>query len=175
MDLDEILKRPQYSLAPAEKAELMLSGLSQLTLHHRARCPQYARLLDVLHPGLAAFSKIEDVPYLPVGLFKSHELKSVPESEVYKVLTSSGTTGSRVSRIVLDRATAERQARALASIVGAVLGRERLPMLIIDSKDFLSDRKTFSARAAAILGFSSFGRDHAYALDQDLRLDVPAV
>jgi hypothetical protein len=175
MDLDEILKRPQFSLAPGEKAAAMLSGLSALTRRHRENCPQYARLLNVLHPDLREPARMEDVPYLPVGLFKSHELKSIPESEVYKVLTSSGTTSSRVSRIVLDRATAERQTRALASIVGATIGRERMPMLIVDSKDFLSDRKSFNARAAAILGFSSFGRDHAYALKNDLTVDQAAV
>lgn len=99
MDLDEILKRPQYSLAPSEKAEIMLSGLSALTRHHRERCREYARLLDVLHPELGEPRRVEDVPYLPVGLFKSHELKSVPENEVYKILASSGTTSSRVSQI----------------------------------------------------------------------------
>ena len=48
-------------------------------------------------------------------------------------------------------------------------------MLIIDSQDLLSDRRSFNARAAGIIGFSTFGRDHFYALRRDLSLDADGV
>ena len=48
---------------------------------------------------------------LPVGLFKSHALRSIPEDGVFKIVTSSGTTGTAVSRIYLDAAAAQLQTR----------------------------------------------------------------
>ena len=45
------------------------------------------------------------------------------------------------------------------NIVQDFIGEKRLPMLIIDSKNILKDRKLFSARGAGILGFSTFGKD----------------
>ena len=108
---------------------------------------------------------------MPVSLFKEHALKSVPQSQVYKVLKSSATSG-RASAICLDRRTARLQTQALASIMVPILGSRRQPMLIIDSKNFLSDRRHLSARAAGILGFSSYGRDHFFALNDQMELDL---
>ena len=45
-------------------------------------------------------------------------------------------------------------------------------MLIIDTESIIKDRKSFNARAAGILGFSSFGKNHTYLLDNDLNLDI---
>jgi acyl-protein synthetase LuxE len=90
---------------------------------------------------------------------------------VFKVVTSSGTTGAAVSRVYLDAAAARLQTRALAGIMTHWLGPSRLPMIVVDARSTLRDRRTFSARGAGIIGMSTFGRDHFYALDDDLRLD----
>ena len=48
----------------------------------------------------------EQLPPLPVRLFKEFTLKSIPDEAVTKTMTSSGTTGQQVSRIYLDRGQA---------------------------------------------------------------------
>jgi hypothetical protein len=154
----------------AEKRQILLQHLNELTLHHAANCPEYKRILSVMHPGFVAASTLADIPYLPIGLFKSHLLLSVPEADIFRVLTSSGTTGQQPSRVVLDRETAQLQSRALAHTMQGVLGNERLPMLIWDSEDILKGDKRFSARAVGILGMMSFGRQFTYALDAGLQL-----
>jgi hypothetical protein len=63
----------------------------------------------------------------------------------------------------------------LAAIMGAFLGPDRLPMVIVDNADLLRDRTKFNARAAGILGFSIFGRQHHYCLDANLDLALPAL
>ena len=108
---------------------------------------------------------------LPVGLFKSHVLRSIPEDRVFKVVTSSGTTGAAVSRVYLDAAAAQLQTRTLAGIMTHWLGASRLPMIVVDARSTLGDRRTFTARGAGIIGMATFGRDHFYALDDDMRLD----
>lgn len=168
---EELLPLPPYSLSEAEKTPRLLAGLRSLTRHHYERCPDYARLLDVMHPRWAEASSLEELPYLPVSVFKTHALRSIPQEEVYKVLTSSGTTSARPSRVTLDRVAAGRQSRALARVMTHELGPRRRPMLVIDSAGFLTDRKSFNARAAGILGLSAFGRDHFYALRADLSVD----
>src|SRR5207244_610558 len=81
----------------------LLPALVELQELHRERCPAYARILDAIaeRPG-RGYTRIEDLPFLPVRLFKEHELRSVPATDVFKVLTSSGTTGQQASRIYLD-------------------------------------------------------------------------
>jgi len=108
---------------------------------------------------------------LPVGLFKTHALRSIPDERVFKIVTSSGTTGDAPSRVYLDAAAAHLQTRALATIMTHWLGSARLPMIVIDSAETISDRRTRTARAAGIVGMSTFGRDRFFALDDDMRLD----
>ena len=45
-------------------------------------------------------------------------------------------------------------------------------MLIIDSQNHLRDKKNFSARSAAVLGFSTFGKDITFALNKNMELDL---
>jgi hypothetical protein len=90
-------------------------------------------------------------------------------------MTSSGTTGQLVSKIVLDKATAGAQSRALVQIMKSVLGPVRVPMLIIDSSEVVRNRDTFSARGAGIRGFSMFGKDVEYALDDNMKLRTEEV
>jgi len=167
----DLLSLAPYSLAASEKQPQLLSVLNGLTELHRRACQPYARILAAFHPGAGEAAIVTDVPFIPVGLFKSHELVSVPRDAVFKTLTSSGTTGAQVSRIFLDRQTAARQTQALAKIMTDFLGQARLPMIIIDTSAVLSDRKSFSARGAGILGMMTFGRDHFFAVDAEMNLD----
>jgi len=161
---------PPFSLPQATKEKRLTSLLGRLTDRHREGCPAYAHLLRVFHPDLAPPATLAEIPFLPVGLYKSHKLVSVPEEQVFRVLTSSGTTGQGPSRIYLDRETAGLQSAALVHTLGSVLGTTRLPMLILDTESVLRGSKRFSARAVGILGLMSFGRRHTYLLDDDFRI-----
>ncbi len=174
-DLDAQLAMAPYALDAGAKAALLTRGLGQLTRHHRRHCADYDRMLAVLGDGSARAEGVADFPFLPVRLFKELSLLSVDRAEVVKTLTSSGTSGQQVSRIYLDRETAALQSKVLARLVTDRLGQKRLPMLVIDTPSVLRDRNAFSARGAAILGFSLFGRDVTYALDEHLQLDRPRV
>jgi hypothetical protein len=158
-----------YGLDRVRKQALLQDVLLTLTRWHEQRCEPYARITRALF-GSGPAGSLAELPYLPVRLFKTHELRSVDPSQVTKTLTSSGTTGQAVSRIYLDRETAIRQTRVLTAIMSSFLGSRRLPMVIVDSAELLKDRTRFNARAAGILGFSVFGRQHHYCLDEQLQL-----
>ena len=114
----------------------------------------------------------EELPFLPVRIFKEFEMRSCSKEEVVKTMTSSGTTGQQVSRIFLDRETSALQTKCLTKIVSSFLGTRRVPMLILDSSAVVKNRTMFSARGAGILGFSMFGSKRCYALNEDMELDV---
>jgi phenylacetate-coenzyme A ligase PaaK-like adenylate-forming protein len=166
MELSDLLAVQPYALDRETKTASLLPLMNALHQHHAAHSPEFRTVCDTLFSDRKApFSSLSDLPFLPVSAFKNHSLRSIPESDVFKVLTSSGTTGQAVSRIFLDRETARLQTLALSKIIGHVVGKERLPMLVIDSKAVLTDRTQFSARGAGILGLSVFGKDHTYMLD----------
>lgn len=175
MDCDNLLLLEPYGLPRAEKRELFTQVLTDLTRRHRADCPEYARLLGALGTPENRPLAPEEVPMLPVSLFKELELRSVPEEAVFKTLTSSGTTGQKVSKIYLDAPTSALQQQVLCRIMEDVLGPKRMPLLVLDTRKVLRDRSMFSARGAGILGFSIFGSKICYALDEDMQLDWDGV
>lgn len=165
------LKLPPYSLNKIEKQQFLLTRLRELSLHHQQYCLPYRRILSAQDFDPATLTNIADLPFLPVALFKKMTLTSVQDDAVVKTMTSSGTSGQQVSRIYLDKQTAMLQQKALANIVSDFIGPRRLPLLIIDSAAVMKDRTLFSARGAGILGFSIFGQERTYALDDDMSLN----
>lgn len=165
-----------FTLSQPERERTLLPELIELTERHRANSPGYQRILSSL--GIrsdARYERIADLPWLPVRMFKTHELKSVPDDEVYKTLTSSGTTGSGASRIYLDKAAASAQTQELGATLQTVLGGKRLPMLMVDTIGIIKNRRSFSARGAGVLGMANFGRKHVYVLDEHDQPNVDAV
>jgi phenylacetate-coenzyme A ligase PaaK-like adenylate-forming protein len=171
MELSDILGRVQYSIAKEEKSSVMLALLSRLHAAHYSSCEIYKEISDTIFGDVTKATSIVELPFLPVSIFKNHAVKSIDDADVFKVLTSSGTTGQQVSKVYLDRETAQLQTLSLSKIISRVLGTTRLPMLIIDSKAVFSNKSSFSARGAGILGLSVFGRDHTYILDDNFEPD----
>ena len=171
--LDFDLAAP-YGLPATEKQRRLLDALNTLTAWHTERCEPYRHMVQRMFDAALPAAR-EALPFLPVRLFKTLDLASVPREQIFKTLTSSGTSGQAVSRIVLDRETAARQTRVLGAIMVSFIGRQRLPMVIADSAGLLQDRTRFNARAAGILGFSVFGRNHFHCLDDRLELDGDAL
>lgn len=175
MDYNKVLTRAAFGVGKEEKQELFSDYLSELTAYHREHCPAYERYLSALGYAKNGKHTEEDIPMVPISVFKEMDLCSVPEEEVFKTITSSGTTGQKVSKIYLDSTTAANQQKTLYKIVADFTGGERLPFLIIDSPKVLKDRMMFSARGAGILGFSIFASEMVYALDDDMNLNLEAI
>jgi phenylacetate-coenzyme A ligase PaaK-like adenylate-forming protein len=162
-----------YRLSQRQKEPLLLAALNRLTALHRAGCAGYRALLDAHGASDGQATSLANVPFLPATLFKTHLLASVPEEERFKMLTSSGTSGQAVSRIVLDTRTAELQKRAMIRIMQSYLGRARIPMIVVDHPAVVKRRDQFSARGAGILGMMNFGRAPVYALrDESMEIDA---
>lgn len=168
MNLDALIAAP-FGLPPEQKLAALLPLLKDLTRQHMAVGAAYRRIVALTAPDFAVATGYEGLPYLPVSLFKYRDLRSVAAADVRVTVQSSGTTGARPSRIALDAANARLAARSLAAVLATVTGGRRLPMLIIDSAAAVQGHDRIGARAAAILGLMPYGRDHTFALDDDLR------
>lgn len=152
----------------------LLEELYALTDYHKKNCDLYSYHTDTFFKNSKKPKKLDWLPYLPVRAFKEFELKSIKESEVFKVMTSSGTSG-QFSKIFLDKITAQLQSKTLIKIFADTFGTGRYPMLIIDSEMTVRNRKTFSARTAAINGFSLFSRKRCFALNSEFEFDFETI
>ncbi len=172
MEYNKILEIPPYSLDREKKTKLLTENLLELTYHHYDMCNEYRAMMDCIGFNGLKINSYEEIPFLPVRLFKEKTLTSISEDQVFKTMTSSGTTGQAVSKIYLNRETAARQQKTLVKIVSEFTGSARMPMIILDCPSVIRDRNMFSARGAGILGFSIFGSKKVYALDDGMNLNV---
>lgn len=172
---NNLLELNPYELKKKDKEKMLDSIIKDLSIYHYENCPEYHRMMNAVSFDVYGNYSFKQVPFLPVSLFKNLELKSIPQEKVFKVMTSSGTTGQAVSKIYLDSETASLQQKVLVKIINSYMGASRLPMIIIDCPSVIRDRKQFSARGAGILGFSIFGTEKIYALNDDMELNLDAI
>lgn len=164
-----------YSMRKEEKNEFINSKLKFLFNHHISKCLNYKKMMKSIGFDIKKMSSTENFPFLPVRLFKLHELKSIRNSQIIKTMTSSGTSGQQVSKIYIDKFTSVIQTKVLTKIMSNFLGKSRAPMIIIDSEETVKNKKKISARTAGILGFSFFGSKKIFALNNDMTLNYDKV
>ena len=173
--IDDFYGHEPYDLDKCAKDALVTKELVELTKFHRDNCPEYRRFLDAIGFDERNVKSVSDIPFFPVRLFKNVDLLSIPREEVFKTMTSSGTTGQSVSKIFVDKETAMIQQKVMIKILGDYWGKKRLPLLVIDSKETVRNRQMFTARGAAIMGLQVVAKDIVYALNDDMSLNVDAV
>lgn len=169
---EALIQQPVYHIEQDAKSALLLPLLQDLHDLHGQACPAYKQI--TASSAHNHFTSLSDLPYIAVRLFKLLSLSSIKEQEVFRVLQSSGTTSQVPAKVVLDKATSARQSKTLVMILQEFIGKARLPMLIIDSPAVVKSA-SLSARGAGIQGVAFFGRDHTYALNEDMTLNTEAL
>ena len=117
IDLEYLFNISPFTLDKKAKSDLYLEFMKDLSIYHYHHCKEYKKIIDTFNINLEKINDIRDIPYLPVRLFKEFELKNVKKENVFKTMTSSGTSGQAVSKIFLDKITASKQQKTLVKIV----------------------------------------------------------
>ena len=167
MLIEKLIKKKPFGINEDEKLKIFNKQISYLTKHHYKNCKEYRKIIKNIGFNINNKNKIEDFPMIPVRLFKEFNLKSIPSSKIFKKLVSSGTSGNELSKIYLDKKNSNYQIKVLNNILKTILGNIRVPMLIVDKDPRNNIDNDLSARMAAINGFSIFGKNHCYALDNE--------
>ena len=66
-----------YTWEREVREQRLLAKLKELTGYHRKQCEPYRKILHALQ-AQGGETRLEELPFLPVSLFKTTELRSVP-------------------------------------------------------------------------------------------------
>lgn len=66
--------------------------------YQSVNCQPYSEYIKLLGISPDSITNVEDIPFLPISLFRTHRITTHPESEPQVVFSSSGTTGSQTSQ-----------------------------------------------------------------------------
>ena len=166
-ELENIYRTNIYNWDKKKRIKLYNFFLYNLNKHHYLSCDIYQKITDVsLHDFKS--TKIEELPFLPIEIFKKYSLSSLGENTKFNYLLSSGTSGQR-SKIVLDRITSINQSKTLLKILSSYFGEEKYSLLIIDRKFQKGD--TYSASNVGMLGCSLMALEKFYCYDKNNKLN----
>lgn len=145
--------------------------LKKITKHHQNNSKKYKKYLNFLKRKNRDLNVID--LFLTTDAFKNDMISSISEKNILKKVQSSGTSSQLKSKIILDKQNSFNQRIVLGKIISTILGNSRLPMIILESKKlFFRKDKDINAKIAAINGFSNFGKDHFFLLDNDKEIDI---
>ena len=172
--VEELIRLPPYSLPEHKKEDLLLPVIIE-----GVKRSQYSRPMRNMFAKLgvdpSVICSLEDVPPLPVQMFKYFDLSTVPSAEVFRVLRSSGTTGQLQSMVPLDKVTSSNQTKALKVIMADFMGEKRMPFLVLDHPGVNDPTSELTARGAGVRGFSIFAKEVVYLLkveDGQTKVDI---
>ena len=178
MSLEDLLQLPQYSLEDSEKSKILLK-LIKAQLPRTLTNPHIRKMFLKRGVDAEGIDRLEDVPFVPVQMFKHFDLSTNPDEKVARVIRSSGTTSKKQSIIPISKETATNQMKGLKSILEAHLGKKRRVMVVIDHAGMNDPKMEITARGAGVRGFSIFAREICYALkessDGNLVIDESAI
>lgn len=169
--IEEISSNAKILSTTSDRITFMASLLDDLTQLHQKNCEPYRKIVESFFSEYQPMSFIEQVPFIPIGLFKQIELKSVPTSSIVRTLKSSGTSGS-TSSVFLDKLTAINQIKALTEIFQQSVNSAKIPMIVVDYERTSNPEDSLNARIAAVKGFSIFASATHFLLDQNSKIRI---
>jgi hypothetical protein len=159
---------PVFGLDPAQHHAELLAVLQAQLACAAQRNGHLRHYFEAWPTDYQQATRIADLPYLPVGVFKSNPPLSLVESEkITRILKSSATTSQTPSRVVLDAETSRRMTKGVMTIIRDFIGPARRPYLVIDTAENLTGGAEMGARAAAVQGLRSFATEIVCCLIDD--------
>lgn len=168
--INVLLSAEPYQSSPEHHESTLLALLKDQLSFACEQSRAYCNYVKHWPTNYRAAARIADLPFLPVGVFKtSPPIAWVPSNEVIRTLASSATTGQTPSRVVLDAETSKRMTRALTVIIRDFIGPARRPYLVIDAPEAMGNGNNgdLGARGAAIQGLRTFASEVVCCLKND--------
>lgn len=172
--LENMILNTQFMMPQSEKEKILLKILKSELEHNKVNV-NIKSMYEKNNIDISRISRLDEIPFIPVNMFKEFDLSLCGQKDIVRVLNSSATTTGKPSKIYLDRRTSIRQSQALISTLRSFLGDKRRPMLVIDNGDINGKKSVLTARGAAIRGVSSFANKMTYVMDkcgEDLKINI---
>ena len=157
--MSHFLEQPPY--AQRDDAAF-LAEMNTLSAHHLKGCEAYARIWPDTKPA----ERIEDLPWLHVGVFKHLDLRTdVEGSKHLRTLLSSATSSGVSSKIALDTRSSEYQSQSTLAVLKDFIGDEQQPLCILDSAAALRGGRQVSARITAAMSLKPLASQLYFLLE----------
>ena len=153
------------------KNKWFLKNQKKLSLYHYENSKEYRVISDNIFKPISKVKEISELPFIHASAFKNYNIKSIQNNKFLKIFNSSGTSNQKKSQINIDPKTSILQSRALGRIFSNLIDKQK-DIFLLEKKNFLNTKEIFSAKGAAINGFSQLSKKKYFLLDRNGRLNL---
>lgn len=166
--ISDIIKYNPYKINKEQKLKIFKKKINQLTKHHYKYCKEYKDIINFLKPN---FVNDTYPPFLHSSIFKNINLKTSKNNSATKIFNSSGTTGSKLSKIHLDFETSLLQSKILQILFKNFFNEINFDKLLIVENEKVFNKSKNTARSAAIKGLIQIIPKHEFLLNNDYTIN----
>ena len=116
--------------------------------HHYNNSSIYRKYINNTIGKLSRFDYIQDIPYLPASIFKQIDFFSIKKKEVFRIISSSSTSGKKPSKIHLDKFNNKNWTFSLQRLLIDRIGNKKFHTLLLDENSSLHNGQKLSARSS---------------------------
>lgn len=174
INFNNLLKKEPFEYEKTKKKTFFFNNQKKLTWHHYRNSKEFKKIVDFGFSNAYRAKNLESLPYVHSKIFKLYNLKSTNSKKI-KVLTSSGTSGSLLSKINIDLKTSLIQASVLKKIIFDFIPDDIDTIVMIDSEKNFNISQNFNAKTAAIRGFGQHFKNKYFVLDKDNNLNLNVI
>ena len=171
IDYKTLYNSDPFSLKIKKKNIWFLVNQKKLSLYHYKYSKNYKLISDNIFSPISKVNKIYDLPFIHSSVFKNFDLISTNIKEMISTFKSSGTSGSKQSKINLDPKTSLLQSKALSKIFSKIIDKNK-DIFFIENKNFLNSKESMTAKGAAIKGFGQLCNNKYFLLDKNKKLKI---
>jgi len=171
LDYKTLYNLDPFGLKIKKKNIWFFANQKKLSLYHYKYSKNYKLISDNIFGPISKVNKIYDLPFIHSSVFKNFDLVSTNNHKMISTFKSSGTSGSKQSKVNLDPKTSLLQSKALSKIFSKIIDRNK-DIFFIENKNFLNSRETMTAKGAAIKGFSQLCNNKYFLLDKNKKLKI---
>ena len=101
--IEKILEENPFTNKKNIRNNFFIEKINELTRHHYDNCNEYKLILNSMNYKPSESYSLNEIPFIPVRIFKDYDMKSIKNDEIFKIMRSSGTSGQSFSKIYLNR------------------------------------------------------------------------
>ena len=171
LDYKTLYNSDPFSLSIRKKNPWFFANLKKLSLYHYKYSKNYKLISDNIFNSISKVKEISDLPFVHSSIFKNFNIISQKTSDKISTFSSSGTTGSKQSKINLDPKTSLLQSKALSKIFSEIINKDK-DIFFVENKNFLNSKESMSAKGAAIKGFGQLCNNKYFLLDNNNKIKI---
>lgn len=121
---------------------------NKIIKHHYKNSSTYKKFINNTFGKVKNFNNIQDIPYLPSSIFKQINLFSIKKKEIFRIISSSATSGKKPSKIHLDKFNNKNWTFSLQRLLIDRIGNKKFCTLLLDEVSSLKHNNKLSARSS---------------------------